>query len=177
MACTSVTLNGVTLDCGNVGGLKSVWIVDKLDVSGLTYTSGEISAITMVTSKKFKKFEFRKGNANFVSTSTRNDANGTVFVDTTLTMNFNFMETVKRNDMVALTKANTYVIVKDNNNKFWFIGYDTNTDGYVGGSVNANSGAAMGDANNYVVTLTAQTAELPLEVVSGVMTTTIVDKL
>ena len=75
MACTSVTLNGIALDCGNVGGLKALYIVDVLDVSSVTVTSGAISAITMVSSKKFKKFDFRKGNANFTSTSNRNDAN------------------------------------------------------------------------------------------------------
>lgn len=160
MACVSVTLNGIPLDCGNVGGLKAIYIVDVLDVTGVTVTSGAVTAIGMASGKKFKKFDFRKGNANFTSTSTRNDANGTVFVDTSLTANFNYMETAKRTEMVNLTKANTYVIAKDNNGKNWFIGYDS----YAGGAVNANTGAQYGDANNYVLTLTSQTPELPMEV-------------
>ena len=167
MACTSVTLNGIALDCGNVGGLKALYIVDVLDVSGVTVTAGAITAITMVSTKKFKKFDFRKGNANFTSTSNRNDANGTVIVDTTITANFNFMETAKRTEMSALTKANTYVIAKDNNGKNWFIGFES----YNGGAVNANSGSQLADANNYVLTLTSQTAELPMEVPDAVLTT------
>ena len=165
MACTSVTLNGIALDCGNVGGLKALYIVDVLDVSSVTVSSGAVTAITMVSTKKFKKFDFRKGNANFTSTSNRNDANGTVVVDTTITANFNYMETAKRTDMSALTKANTYVIAKDNNGKNWFIGYES----YNGGAVNANTGSQLADANNYVLTLTSQTAELPMEVTDAVL--------
>lgn len=169
MACTSITLNGVALDCGNVGGLKALYIADVLDATGVTVTSSEVTAIAMVATKKFKKFDFRKGNANFVSTSNRSDANGTVFVDTVITANFNRMETAKRTEMVALTKGNTYVIALDNNGTYWFIGYDS----YAGGSVNASSGSNLGDANNYVLTLTSQTAELPMSITSGVVATII----
>ena len=65
----------------------------------------------------------------------------------------------------GLAKANTYVIAKDENGKNWFIGYDS----YNSGSASGASGAAMGDANQYEVTLTAITTELPMEVASDVL--------
>jgi hypothetical protein len=165
MACSPFAFAGITLDCGNVGGIKTIYIADVLDVTTVTETGGAVSAITMVASKKFKKFEFRKGNANFVSTSTRNDQAGTNFVTTVTTAEFNFMETVKRNEMQGLVTANTYLIVTDNNGKNWFIGKES----YNGGGVNGESGAGMGDANKYSVTLTSETPTLPLEVTDVIL--------
>jgi hypothetical protein len=169
MACVSATLNGIALDCGNVGGLKALYIADVLDVTGVTVVSGKVTAIAMASAKKFKLFSFRKGNANFASTSTRNDQAGTNFAETVTTATFNKMETAKRTEMQSLTSANTYVIALDRNGVYWFIGYDS----YNGGSVNGASGAAMGDANAYTLTLSAQTAEHPLEVDGTAMATII----
>lgn len=169
MACNSVTLNGVSLDCGNVGGLSAVYIAPIADVSGVTLTTGDtISAITMISGKKFTKYSFKRGNANFVSTGNKNDAASTYFVETVLTVQFNKMETAKRKDMVALASVNSYVIALDNNGIYWFIGY-----GNFGGSGNAtgNSGAQMADANQYTLTITAQTAGLPYEIDSEALAT------
>lgn len=163
MPC-SITLTGVSLECGNVGGLKELYIAPIEDVSALGFTGttgGQwLNTITMVSTKKFKKFSFSRGNANFVSTGNRDDAAGTVYNETVVTAQFNKMETAKRTEMVSLSKGNTYVIALDNNGLYWFIGYGS----YVSGGVNAQSGAQFGESNNYVVTLTAQTAELPFEV-------------
>lgn len=172
MAC-SITLTGVALDCGNVGGLKKVYIAPIEDVQaiGLTGITGgtAIGTLTMVSGKKFKEFSFRKGNANFVSTGTRDDAAGTVFNSTVVTLQFNKMETVKRTEVDQLSKGNTYVIAQDQNGVNWFIGYGS----YAAGSVNGQSGAQMGESNNYVVTLTSETADLPYEV-SGALLTAVI---
>lgn len=169
MACLPVSFNGVALDCGNVGGIRTLYIADTLNVDEVTALDGEITAITMKTTEKFKKFEFRKGNANFVSSGNRDDQAGTSFVETVTTASFNHMETAKRKEMQGLSTANTYVIAVDENGKAWFIGYGS----YNGGTVNANTGAAMSDANNYEVTLTSRTVELPMEVASDVLETII----
>ena len=171
MACTSVTLNGIALDCGaGLGGLKTLYIVDVLDLSGTPTVSGStITGITMQSGKKFQKFDFRKGNANFVSTGNTNDQNGTSFVSTVVTANFNKMEAAKRTEMQNIVKASTAVIAVDENGLNWFIGYNS----YASGSVNANTGSAMGDANNYVLTLTALTAGLPYEVTAGALSAVI----
>ena len=167
MACVSQTLNGIALDCDNTGGLKALYLVDVVDVSGVTVASGEVTAISMVATKKFKAFSFRKGNANFASTGNRDDAAGTSYVETVTTAQFNKMETVKRADLVDLAMANSYVIAQDQNNKYWFIGYKS----YNSSVTNGASGAAMADANAYTVTLTTQTKELPMEVQASVMAT------
>lgn len=169
MSCIPVSFNGVALDCGNVGGVRTLYIADVLNVDAVTASEGEITAITMKDTEKFKKFEFRKGNANFVSSGSRDDQAGTSFVETVTTASFNHMETAKRKEMQGLATANTYVIAVDENGKAWFIGYGS----YNGGTVSANTGAALSDANNYEATLTSRTVELPMEVASDVLETVI----
>ena len=169
MSCLPVSFNGVALDCGNVGGIRTLYIADVLNVDAVTALDGEITAITMKEAEKFKKFEFRKGNANFASSGSRDDSAGTSFVETVTSASFNHMETAKRKEMQGLATANTYVIAVDENGKAWFIGYNS----YNGGTVNANTGSAMSDANNYEVTLTSSTVELPMEVASAVLETVI----
>ena len=169
MSCIPFSFNGIARDCGNVGGIRTLYIADVLNVDAVTALDGEITAITMKASEKFKKFEFRKGNANFASSGNRDDSAGTSFVETVTTASFNHMETAKRKEMQGLATANTYVIAVDENGKAWFIGYNS----YNGGTVNANTGSAMSDANNYEVTLTSSTVELPMEVASTVLETVI----
>lgn len=159
MACISTTLTGVTIDCGGVGGLKSLYIAPFDSVTGETITAGEVSAITMSAGVLFNEFAFRRGNANFVSTNNVDDAAGTSYVETVLSAQFNVMETAKRAAMVELVGSKCKVIAEDYNGQKWYLGYN----GYGYGMVNAQSGAAMGDSNNYALTITFQTPELPME--------------
>lgn len=169
MACNPITLNGIALDCGNSGGLKVLYIADVLDVSLIDLAGSTIIGIIMVSGKTFKSFSFRKGNANFVSESTRDDQAGTAATTTTITAQFNAMDAEKRNDLAKLAKANVYAIAEDNNGKYHFIGYDS----YCAGSVSANTGALLTESNNYVLTLVSETPEVPVFVESSVITTII----
>lgn len=170
MACSPISLTGIGLDCGSIAGLKEIYIADVQDVTTITLSGDtQVSGITMATGHTFATYNFKRGNANVVSTGNRNDQNGTYFVENVLTATFNKQETTKRTDLSAISKGNTHVIVKDWNDLYWLLTYET----YAYGNVTANTGAALGDANNYVLTLTSQTAELPLEVPAAVITTII----
>lgn len=159
MACTSATLTGIALDCGNVGGIKKLYIANVADVSTTAYNaSGELTAITMASGKTFKTYSFRKGNASFTTTGARDDKNGTYFAKTEVIAQFNKMETAKRTEIVELVKANAYVIVKDGNDILWFIGKDSYVSLTTG---NGQSGANMADGNFYNIALSSETAELP----------------
>ena len=137
MACSTV-LTGIALDCANAGGIKKVYIAPITDVTSVTVTAGKVTAITMgEVGKKFKEYSFRKNTASLTKTATKDDAAGTYFVTTTLTAQFNKMETVKRTEMVALARTNCYVIAKDMNGIYWFIGNGS----YCIANAGANSGA------------------------------------
>lgn len=175
MSCSSATLSGIALDCGNVGGIKKVYIANVADVSSIAYdASGEVSALTMATGKTFKSYSFRKGNASFTVTGARDDKNGTYFAKTDINVQFNKMEKSKRTEMVQLVSASAYVIILDNNGIYWFVGKDSYVSVTTG---NGQSGATMAEGNFYNVVLSSETAELPNTIASGVVTITVVDSL
>ena len=157
MACSTV-LTGIALDCANAGGIKKVYIAPIADVSSVTVNAGAVSAITMANSKKFKEYSFRKNTASLTKTATKDDAAGTSFVTSEVALRFAKMDNAKRTEMQALLTGNVYVIVLDNNGKYWFLGYDS----YCSASAaTGESGTSLGDANQYTINLSAETVEFP----------------
>ncbi len=169
MSCTSATLTGIALDCGNVGGIKKLYVANIADVSTITYgADGEVTAMTMASGKTFKSYSFRKGNASFTVNGVKDDKNGTYFATTEISAQFNKMEKPKRNEIVELVKANAYVIIQDNNNIYWFIGKDS----YVTLTTGAGqSGAAMAEGNFYNIVLMSETNEVPNTILSTIVET------
>lgn len=160
MSC-STTLLGIALDCNNTGGIREVYISPCDDVTSVTLTADKISAIAMADAKKFHKYSFRRGTSAMTKTATRDDAAGTSFVTSEVSMKFARMDSAKRVEMQNLLDGNTYVIVLDNNGEYWFLGYNS----YCGATAaGGESGTAMGDANQYTITLTAETNEFPYTV-------------
>lgn len=157
MACSTV-LTGIALDCANAGGIKKVYIAPITDVSSITVAAGVVSAISMKDTKKFKEYSFRKNTASLTKTATKDDAAGTSFVTSEVALRFAKMDNAKRTEMQALLTGNVYVIVLDNNGKYWFLGYDS----YCSASAaTGESGTALGDANQYTINLSAETVEFP----------------
>lgn len=161
MACSS-TLTGIALDCANVGGITEVYICKTTDIQTITVTSNVITAITLASmGEDFKTYRFRKGTSNYSAEASKDEAAGTSFVTANVNMKFSKMDVAKRNEMQALLTDNLYVIVKDNNGIYWFIGYNS----YVSASSAAgNTGVNRGDANEYSITLTSELNEFPLTV-------------
>ena len=158
MAC-SITLTGASLECGNVGGIKTLYIAPIEDVASIGIpVAGVIPTITMVSTKTFKKYSFRRGNANYVSNLSRDDKAGTVYVTTDTTVQLNKMTVALRNEMVQLTKGQFYVIVEDENSELWFIGYGSYNSATTGVG---QTGAEMGEGNFYNLVLQSMTAEYP----------------
>lgn len=165
MACTAVTLNGIALDCGNVGGLKKLYITPYTSFNSASLVSDLVTGLALTGSLKFKEFSFRKGNANFVSTGNSDIQAGTNFVDTVVTCQFNKMENSKRTEMVSLVSSPALVIAQDNNDLYWLIGKDY----YATSVVNGQTGAQMGEGNFYTLTMNAQTPSLPYEVTGSII--------
>ena len=165
MACSTV-LTGIALDCANAGGIKKVYIAPIADVSAVTVTAGAVSAITMKDTKKFKEYSFRKNTASLTKTATKDDAAGTSFVTSEVALRFAKMDNAKRTEMQALLTGNVYVIVLDNNGKYWFLGYDS----YCSASAaTGESGTSLGDANQYTINLSAETVEFPQTVDNAII--------
>lgn len=163
MAC-SQTLNGLVRDCEkNVGGIKAIYIANIDDVASvaLDSTGEKIGTLTMVTSKKFKGFYFKKGQASMEVTPQFNELGEYAGEQPVITVNFGRMDTTKRAQMNALSLGELAVIVLDNNGMYWYIGYDQSVL-RTGG--NAQTGSNKTDTNQYALELTGDDNQLPYEV-------------
>ena len=166
MSCTQ-TLSGLARDCAsNMGGILEVLIANFDDVTALTFTSGIISAITMASSAKFKKYNFAKNTGSLTSTYNLDPASGVHYVTSELLLQFNRMETTKRVELTALSLGDLVCIVKDANGKYWYLGKDEPVNASAG---DGQTGTARSDANRYSITLQDNSLEMPVEVDSTII--------
>ena len=173
MACTQ-TLNGIILDCEtSVGGIKEVYIAHYEDVVGKLTVGSTITVddetvtlpgdmITAIDAAgKFKRYQFRKQTGSMTSTLNVDEVAGINYVSTELSLVFTKMETKKRVEIAAMAVGQLSVIVKDGNNKFWFLSFDDYVSSTAG---SGNTGTAKGDSNNYSITLKDESDSYPYEV-------------
>jgi hypothetical protein len=164
MAYCNQTLAGISLDCTNsLGGIKTVYIANYGDVTGVEIDEAkdQITGVTMSGETKFKPYQFRKQTGSMTSTLNVDETAGINYVSTELSLVFTKMETAKRLEMTALAKAQLAVIVKDSNNKYWYLGKDDYVSSTAGGG---NTGTAKGDQNAYTLTLTDESDTYPYEI-------------
>ena len=166
MSCVQ-TLSGLAKDCAaNMGGIVEVLIANFDDVTAVTITTGIVSAITMASSAKFKKYNFAKNTGSLTSTYNIDQASGVKYVSSDLLLQFNRMETTKRVEITALSLGDLAVIVKDANGKYWYLGKDEPVNASAG---DGQTGTARGDANRYTITLQDNSLEMPYEVDSAII--------
>lgn len=168
MACNSYTLAGLNTICKepSFGGIKEVLVALYDDVSAVTVDSGT-SLVTpvMETGKKFKQYKLLKSTGGLTSTLNTNETSTSYFTNE-VTLQFMKMETSKRIEIMALMMSACAVIVKDANDKYWYLGKDNYVECSAG---SATTGTASSDANHYELTLSDTSAELPYEVDASVI--------
>lgn len=167
MSCNIQTLSGLAKDCTpSMGGIVEVYIANESDVTSVTTQGNKVSAITMATSAKFKKYAFNRNTGNLASSYTIDNATGNKFVTNNLVLVFSRMETTKRVEISALAVNDLAVIVKDCNGIYHYLGSGLNaTDSPVNMSAGeGGTGTVRADANQYTVTLMSESSEFPYEV-------------
>ena len=166
MSCIQ-TLSGLTRDCSsNMGGIVEALIANYADVTGVTVSDGIISAISMASSAKFKRYSFAKNTGSLTSNYDIDAASGVKYVTSDLLLQFNRMETSKRVEITALALGDLAIIVKDANGKYWYLGKDEPVNASAG---DGQTGTARGDANRYTITLHDESLEMPYEVDSSIV--------
>lgn len=171
--CPSTALNGIGVQCAdNIGGIKRVFIAKYEDVTA-TDTDGVISAITIAQDgDKFKEYNFRKATGGMTSTATINDANGTIYYSTVLSLQFNGTQATKQQEINTLVRSNLAVIVEDRRGKYWYLGKDSEVTAT---AATMAAGTAYEDLNGYTMELTDISSEMPYEVDATLITNTIID--
>lgn len=154
MACSNLTA-GLTLDCHEgVGGIDVVYIANG-PVESFVESNGVVTLITVgtasLTPSDFFKFELPRQTASFTETINVSQENGTLFYNQDLTVVFNKMETVKRNQILLMAQSNSMIVVfKDNRGAFFTVGLKNGAFMSAGTAV---SGTAFGDRSGYELTL------------------------
>ena len=164
MACDITS--GFALGCrDNTGGIKALYILSG-SVTTITDTSNEISDID--GSGVFYQFDLQRNTSDFTETINGSTENGTVFYEATVNAVFAKLQTSVRNQIKVLAANPDLKIVVETNNdvsgsKFFYVGrvFGAQLNGGQG-----QSGTAIGDANGYTLTFTAQEPN-PADVITG----------
>ena len=147
-----------------MGGILEVLLANKADVSTITESSNKVTAITMNSTAKFKKYQFAPETASMSSNLQVNAQNGTKYWQTDLLMVFNRMETAKRIEIMAMAQGELIAIVKDANGLYWMLGKD---EALAISAGDALFGTARADRNGYSATLQDNSLEPPIEILTG----------
>jgi hypothetical protein len=164
MACDITS--GFALGCrDNLGGIKALYILSG-SVAGITETSNEISDIS--GSGVFYQFDLQRGTSDFTETINGSTENQTVFYEATINAAFAKLQTSVRNQVKVLAQNPDLKIIVETNNgttgsKFLYVG---RTNGAQLNAGQGQSGTALGDANGYTLTFTAQEPS-PADIITG----------
>lgn len=164
MNCSAV-LTPIAQQCGKIlGGINKFYVINREDVASITVSQGAVTSISLENSGSdahgFITYGFRRNTANAVTTGNADDAGRNNSYTTVVTLEFGKQETAKRVGLQALIETDAYAIYEDNNHKRWLIGYDAP----IAPNVNGETGSAYTDKNQYVLTVTDNSLELPYEV-------------
>lgn len=161
MSCALTT--GFTLDCRNSnGGIEAVYFTELENKSSLSASAnGVIDTFTLASTKQFFKYELRKKTSIFEQNIQVNNENGTVFYEQTLTVKLDKLESTKRNEILLLAQNNLFIIIKDNNGKYWLMG---ETRGGLLNGGKGSTGTAYGDMSGFELTFMGEEPELAQQV-------------
>jgi len=104
------------------------------------------------------EFLFRKNTCSASSEMTTND-NGTFYWTNSINMVFAKQDWEKRLAIQALASGDCSVIYEDGNGNWWMLGLD---DAVSLTTATANTGTALGDNNQYELTMSEESAILPV---------------
>jgi hypothetical protein len=169
MAC--LVIKGLIKDCKGlaVGGVKNVYLTEFANVLSFATASGIVSAITMVSTKKFSKFELWVKTTNSFNLGTLADtANGSVVYTQSLDVQFPALSQEKNDILRAIEQQSVIAIVESKSGKFFMLGSEFGLDAVSG---DANSGAVMTDFNGYTLKLDGMSTYRGIEVLSTVIST------
>ena len=176
MACTTY-LTGFSTSCGsNLPSIKKLY-VGTFESGTFTYTYQQnseaqdvldadgnkiIEAVSGATLKsgadKWVEFQFRKNSSSMDTEMTVND-NGSHYYTNSATCTFAKIENSKRLALQSVASGECSMIIVDSNNQTWLIGADNPVSLT---TLSGSTGTAIGDSNQYSVTLSADEATMPI---------------
>ena len=164
MSCT-LTLSGLARDCrDNCGGIKEVYIVDYNSIDTVSVLADKITGITLNSGSTFHTYSLRKQTSTLTTTINVDEAAGTVNYSSELNLKFTKLETAKRLEIVSLAMGETVAVVRDSNDRFWYLGKDYPVTLSAGSIA---TGTNLADFAGYDLTLSDIAITAPYEVVAN----------
>lgn len=176
MSCTPKYLTSIATSCGsNLPSIKSLWI-GQFDSATFTYTylqegsqnildddgnpiKENVSGATLKQgSKPWVLFNFKKNTGELTSEMTVND-NGSHYYTNGVNLVFARIDNSKRLSLEAVASGECTMIVLDSNNQYWLIGAENSV---AMTTLSATTGVAVGDSNQYSLTISADEATMPI---------------
>ncbi len=176
MACIS-TLLDINTSCGsNLASIKKLWIgafesaaftfnyqldgnsEQVVDADGNPIIESVKTGTLNVDADTWKEFGFKKNTSEMTSEMTRND-NGSYYFTNGANLVFAKQDAVKRLALQATASGECSMIVLDSNGIYWLIGYE---NAATANTLSATTGVAVGDANQYSITVSADEAYMPI---------------
>ena len=159
---------GYTIDCReSVGGIQTLWVLEKSNITSYTESSGTLSAITLAsTGTTFFKIEVPRGTAFSTNTLTASQENGTVFYTQGIDFPINSRSASVRNLINVLAKNKCTFVTLEGDGLYRMYGAKF---GLFMDSAEAGSGTALGDRNGYMCKFSSNETEDFLVCPSGVI--------
>jgi hypothetical protein len=155
MSC-SLSLGRIIPCSDAVGGLDAIYFInydDKIMLADIDFNNTNTDMIDSATgNRSLYKYDL-KGTSTFNQVMNSSRENGTTFVEQTLVLNLPVMSVKMHKEFKLLAWGNPQVVVKTNAGNYFLVGLEHGCDVT---TINANSGAAMGDMTGYEVTLVAR---------------------
>lgn len=154
---------GISLVCQVwTGGGKKLYLVDKADVTSFTLSGGQYTAVTMVSGKVFKEYQFLDDSFEWKEDSNRAESGSTIITDTIECIFQGNNNTLRAaiEEIIASSTCGMIGIVEDNNDSKWVIGYGERSKRALKMATSATStGKKYEDAVGTTITLTVNTLE------------------
>lgn len=137
-----------------IGGIKDVYFIALGDSAFGAISAGAVSATTATMT--MYRYELLKNTGSFVQNINDTMANGGLFYNQVLTIQFPKLDAVTNDELNDLLKNRLAVVIRDSNNNTHIMGYNDGAEA-TGGSL--NTGAAKGDLQGYELIFTAEEAQ------------------
>ena len=167
MSCAIVS--GYTKDCrDSMGGLKTIYITELANKSSITSASGNITAFTLTSGKKFWTFEIDKFTSNFNQVPKPNAPNGSFYVEQTLNFKLPKFSATTAYQIKNLAVQDLMIIALTMNGDYILLG---ETNGMQMQDSSQPSGTAMADFSGFDLTFKADEPDMAKTVASNLIAT------
>jgi len=164
MAC--ITTQGFCRDCSdNTGGIEELLVLERSNISAYVESGSEVTGITD-GGATWRQYQLKKEIGSVTSTMTIDPANGTRFSEGVIAFSINTFKAASVNELKIALLGQLAVIAKDNNGRYWALGFQSYAEGQ---SLISQTGTAYGDQNGFAVEIMAKEPEPPYEVSSSVI--------